>query len=414
MRASKLILFLIVFTYSSVFAQRKGAALLNNDCSRAKALTANICYDITARKGYGRLQEYKNKAMNALFSFEKEHNSHWFTFTAANDGILTFDLLPDTVIDDYDWLLYRIDDSLYCPCIKSKQALPIRGNIARNDRKQQSRTGMAMDFTNEFAPSGPGNNYSKYLEVKKGDRFYLVIDDIYKKGRGFEIEIRIPLPKPKAFDKDAKLRKVKVSGKITDMITELPIKAKVTVELDTTGKVVSTVFSDSLTGIYTVVLPARKYVFTVESEGFIQKSESVNYRKVTKNEITQDYTLDSIRVGARANFYNVRFQPNKALIKPTSEPELERIFNFLKANAGVFIDIKGHTNSNKFADQYFLQKLSYRRAEAVRDYLVKKGIASNRITFKGMGGSEPIIVSDDFEKAQVNARVEIVITNIIN
>lgn len=417
MRASIFFFFIICLLSAPLaIAQRSknNTNTSNNDCSRAKPLDLNICHVIQSRKGFGKLQEYKNKKFSSLFSFEREHNSHWFIFTAPNDGVLTFELSPDTIIDDYDWLLYKIDDPIYCPCIKSKQAVPIRGNIARNDRKQGSKTGMALGYTNEFAPAGPGNNFSKPLDVLKGEQFYLVVDDNYRKGSSFEIEVSIPPPKPKAIDKDAKLKKIKVSGKVTDAASTLPIKGKVTVELDTTGKVVSTVFSDSLTGEYSLVLPARKYVFTIESDGFMQKSESVNYRKVNGTEVTQNYALDSIKVGTRANFYNIRFQPNKAIIKPTSEPELERVYNFLKNNPGVFIDVKGHTNSNKLADQYFLQKLSYRRAEAVRDFLVQKGIETKRITFKGMGGTEPLVVSDDFEKAQVNSRVEIVITNVIN
>ncbi len=397
-----------------LLAQRTPREPTYADCTKAKILDVNTCYQIKSRKGFGRLQEFKSKKKDEIYYFAREHHSHWFEFVAPHEGILTFELTPDNSNDDYDWLLYKADDPFYCACIKTKQELPVRGNISRNDRLLLSRTGMAMEYTNEFAPSGPGNSFSKPIEVEKGDRFYLVVDDNYIKGKGFELEVSLPKPKAKANDKTIKLKKLKVSGIVTDAVTMLPVKAKITVEQDTTGKVVATVFSDSLTGEYSVNLFVRKYVFTVEGQGFMPKSESVNYRKVTATEVSQNFSLDSIRVGVRANFYNIRFQPNKSLIKPTSEPELYRLYGFLKNYPGIYIDIKGHTNTNKLADQYFLQRLSYRRAEAIRDFLTQKGIDAKRITYRGLGGKEPLIVTDDFEKAQINSRVEVVITNILN
>lgn len=401
----------ILLFYALLAQSQSNLRPANSDCAVAERINVNACYHFSTKKGYGKIQEFKASSKNDIYSFfSKEHNSQWFTFSAPFDGILTFEIVPDILIDDYDWLLFKKDDPFFCACIKSRQSLPIRGNVARNDTIMKSRTGLIDTASQDFSVMGPGNSFSSAVDVKKGEEFYLVVDDNYRKGTGFEINIKVKKVNPKKAA--VKARRIVLRGKIIDKDSKEPQKAKITIEQDTTGKVAGTSFSDSLTGEYSANIFTKKYVVSVEAEGFMTKSENVNYQKLKEeNEAVLNFSLDSIRIGARANFYNIRFVPNKPIIKESAEAELQRLLSFMKNYPDIFIDIKGHTNTNKLADQYFLQRLSYRRAEAVRDYLIKKGIDARRMTFRGIGGSEPLVVSDDFEKAQVNSRVEIVVTN---
>ena len=71
--------------------------------------------------------------------------------------------------------------------------------------------------------------------------------------------------------------------------------------------------------------------------------------------------------------------------------------------------VEGHTDS--MGSDSTNQPLSLNRATAVRNYLVSRGVASDRITATGMGSSHPIVDNKTAENRANNRRVEIVIGN---
>jgi outer membrane protein OmpA-like peptidoglycan-associated protein len=85
-------------------------------------------------------------------------------------------------------------------------------------------------------------------------------------------------------------------------------------------------------------------------------------------------------------------------------PTLDAIAETLKKNPGVKVTIVGHTDSNG-SDDYNM-KLSLRRAEAVRDYLVGKGVAAGQFMVEGKGESQPIAGNDTDEGRARNRRIE--------
>jgi OOP family OmpA-OmpF porin len=83
---------------------------------------------------------------------------------------------------------------------------------------------------------------------------------------------------------------------------------------------------------------------------------------------------------------------------------LEKAFTILQDNPGLKVKIVGHTDnvgSKKYND-----RLSLRRAESVKSWLVKKGISPTRITTAGVGFSEPIATNDTPEGRAKNRRIE--------
>ncbi len=100
----------------------------------------------------------------------------------------------------------------------------------------------------------------------------------------------------------------------------------------------------------------------------------------------------------------VIFETNKSEILPESEQVLEKAYNTLNQNPDVTVEIRGYTdNTGKKAKN---MKLSENRANAVKDYLVKKGIAPDRITTKGYGPSNPVADNTTKEGKQKNRRIE--------
>lgn len=100
----------------------------------------------------------------------------------------------------------------------------------------------------------------------------------------------------------------------------------------------------------------------------------------------------------------IEFDFEKATIRPESEPLLDQAAEVLGEFPGVKVEIVGHTD-NVGGEELNLD-LSRRRAEAVKDYLVKKGIAAERITTQGKGPNAPIADNATEEGRAQNRRIE--------
>ncbi len=102
----------------------------------------------------------------------------------------------------------------------------------------------------------------------------------------------------------------------------------------------------------------------------------------------------------------IMFKANSAEILPSSEKELERLYNQVD---GTRYDLRivGHTAYVGDAGAQY--RLSLERAQAVKDYLVEKGIGKKRLKVAGMGGSRPVADNDSESGRARNRRVEFVI-----
>lgn len=105
----------------------------------------------------------------------------------------------------------------------------------------------------------------------------------------------------------------------------------------------------------------------------------------------------------------VNFDFDKANIRPESIPILLNAVQILTANPEIKIEVQGYTD-NLGSDGYN-QRLSLKRAEAVRNYLIAKGINANRITAVGYGKSKPVADNSTTEGRALNRRIEFKILN---
>ncbi|MDZ4844597.1 MAG: OmpA family protein [Chitinophagales bacterium] len=106
------------------------------------------------------------------------------------------------------------------------------------------------------------------------------------------------------------------------------------------------------------------------------------------------YTLD-----------NVFFDPGKSTLSSESFKELKELVEYMTKKKTMVIEIAGHTDNTGKAE--LNQKLSEERATIVRDYLLKKGIAAERVVAKGYGDTEPIADNNTPEGRQKNRRTEV-------
>lgn len=102
----------------------------------------------------------------------------------------------------------------------------------------------------------------------------------------------------------------------------------------------------------------------------------------------------------------VNFDFDKAVIRPEDYAKLDQNVETLKKWGDVDVEVAGHT-CNIGTDSYNMD-LSRRRAEAVRHYLISKGISADRLTVRGYGESRPAASNATLEGRVMNRRVELV------
>ena len=97
------------------------------------------------------------------------------------------------------------------------------------------------------------------------------------------------------------------------------------------------------------------------------------------------FPLASIRVPVLID--NIFYDFDKATLRPESEAALDKLVKLLEENPNITIELSAHTDYKGSAD--YNKRLSQRRADAVVTYLIKKGIAAERLSPVGYGKEKP-------------------------
>lgn len=121
-------------------------------------------------------------------------------------------------------------------------------------------------------------------------------------------------------------------------------------------------------------------------------------------DVTQTPDGDAILV----NLPDVTFPVNSTEISPSFRASLDQVAQSMLRYPNSLIDVMGHTDATG-SDAYNLD-LSRRRAEAVANYLVARGVPRNRIATIGYGEQYPIASNETVEGRALNRRVEVKIT----
>jgi outer membrane protein OmpA-like peptidoglycan-associated protein len=101
------------------------------------------------------------------------------------------------------------------------------------------------------------------------------------------------------------------------------------------------------------------------------------------------------------------FDTGKATLKPGGKRAVEKLAQFMREHPDRDISIEGFTDSSGPDDVN--RSLSERRAEAVKQALVARGVETNRIDARGYGQAFPVASNDTPAGRQLNRRVEIII-----
>jgi OmpA-OmpF porin, OOP family len=189
-------------------------------------------------------------------------------------------------------------------------------------------------------------------------------------------------------------------GKVTDARTQKGVKAIIRYKSIPTGSI-SGRFDDSTFSFQ--IFGTARYQVTAEARGYssctviVDPKEIDTDKKVFKN-------IELIPIAGTIVLENLLFEQGQALIDSNSYPELDQVVQMMNANEKIQIQLEGHTDSQ--GNPQANLELSQKRVEAVKKYLVSKGIARDRIKTKAFGGSKPVSNESSPEARSRNRRVE--------
>ncbi|MCB0395884.1 MAG: PD40 domain-containing protein [Flavobacteriales bacterium] len=197
-----------------------------------------------------------------------------------------------------------------------------------------------------------------------------------------------------------------VNGHVFNKKTKAPLGSKFElIDLDSGLPVIES-YSSEEDGEFLVSLPANgNYALNVSRDGFLFYSENFSLKdKDGDKPFNMEVPMQPIEPGSYGILKNVFFESGSYTLREESKAELQKLADFLNEHRTMTIELSGHTdNVGQKADN---QLLSERRAKAVVDFLVEKGIAVNRLTPKGYGDSKPIDSNDTEEGRARNRRTE--------
>ncbi len=129
--------------------------------------------------------------------------------------------------------------------------------------------------------------------------------------------------------------------------------------------------------------------------------------KAGKNPLDPKDDLWDLSKGKKIVMHGINFATNKSKILPESEWILEKARASMAANPDATVIISGHTDS--VGKDEANRNLSLKRAQAVKDWLVSKGISADRMKVVGKGASEPVASNDTEDGKAQNRRIEFLV-----
>lgn len=204
---------------------------------------------------------------------------------------------------------------------------------------------------------------------------------------------------------------VYAEGKVINAATKELIQARITYESLPYGNKIGVITNSTYSF---PMFDGDKYSIVVEAAGFapakymLDPAEANNEKKVIKDIELSDGAAPKPTthvVGHVMRLQNLIFEVGNSKIDPESFTELDLVLNMLRENPTMVIQLEGHTDYVGAAGDNM--KLSQRRVESVRNYLVSKGVNKNRLRTKAFGGTQPLSRDNTPEAHRLNRRVEV-------
>lgn len=386
-----------------------------SDCEGALYINDTLFIQNNVFKDYGKIMEIRGNGSNDSCFFEREHYSAWYRFSPKLETILSFEIIPMDVMDDFDFLLFKDEaKDFFCNEKKDEKGiLPIRSNMSRNDMGLQSKTGLTKTAINNYVPEGIGNIFSKSIAVHKGEIYYLLIDSPRPTKGGYSIVLHYDryLDWYTDYKKEIEANVLKevetllVSNPVLHILvldreTHFPIKAK----LEIGGIKPNEIVTADTNHFSFETGNLMSYKINCNAEGYMFSSTSFTY----KDKDTLLLQLAKIKVDEKITLNDIYFEGDDVSFLPKSKLSLQNLVAFMQQNPSTKIEIMGHVNGPDSKNKTRYKILSQDRAKAVQEYLIINKVNKLRVKAKGYGNSQMIYLHpENGRQSEANRRVEI-------
>lgn len=171
-------------------------------------------------------------------------------------------------------------------------------------------------------------------------------------------------------------------------------------------KAVYNTFGNLMVQLYPSLMPTFMPYEKAVDKSFLLSVIS-NHPELMEGKAIQTNYADQITLAVSSKSYSIEFETGSANIKAASYKLLDEIFQSAVVAEGLKIGVYGHTDNG--GSEAVNIPLSEKRANSVKAYLQKKGLADNRVEAKGFGSTKPIADNDSETGKSKNRRVEIVL-----
>ncbi len=377
----------------------------NGDCAGAIFIADSVYHQADAVRGFGNKLEIKENPSEDLQWFEREHHTTWYKFRSPATTTLSFSIIPDNIEDDIDFLVFEGAIPGICDKVAAKQVKPIRSNISRNDKSNKSICGLRKDATEDYVRSGVGSSFSRAIEVKQGDLFYIAVDYQDRALAGYTIKFHYdpPPPPPPPDPEESTKKKQQLVINVVDGKTGKPVDANLTID----GMRFNEVVEAKGKSRYQYEMDMyRNLKIGCVRQGYM--FQTIRVKGSTEPEVTVEVKLNPVGAGERVVLDDIRFVGNEDKVMRQSEASLLLLLRFLQLNPKVRIEIEGHVNGPTFKNKKEFIDLSTSRAKTVHDFLVVNDVEPERLSYVGLGNSQMLFPAPkNKEESEANRRVEI-------
>jgi len=438
-------LFIICNFYISIYYGQIGE-LDRFDCTYSKEITVPFDFSATDSIIHPQLNQ-------VVFYSYRDQFTYWYKITAKANEKLIYSVNPINDSDSYVVYIYQYNSADFCKKLYSGKLKPIK---------------LPFYVGNERQPNELSKNT---IDIKKDNIYYISIvnTSLNNCGHYFKLSYGKDTLKVKAFhtpcQKDISTlsvtqktinTKIKVKDSIAIMKPIIAIEIKDTIKTNnTTLKPVNlntkielfvkdkknlnlvnanlsvieidtkenSLLQNTAKGKWEMIYDVeKKYKIKCAALGYADLQMTL----VNNNRNIIEIVLEPLKVGDIFIMKSIYFHPNTYALRNESAYDLGRLLEYMRNNSSVKIEIQGHTNGdNKIYKNKAYENLgeewnfkgssknlSLKRAEAIKKYLIKNGIGSERLIPVGQGGHKPIIENPEtMEDGQRNIRVEVVILN---
>ena len=152
-----------------------------------------------------------------------------------------------------------------------------------------------------------------------------------------------------------------------------------------------------------------EYHLYARSKGYVYKDTALH---IPYQDAAVTYTIPmfALREEMVLQLRNIQFDHNSYALTKSSYSELDKLVKLMQDNPSMQIELSAHTD-DVGSDRYNM-RLSQRRGESAMKYLLRNGIAADRIVAKGYGKTKPLVPNTSDENRAINRRVEFTINAI--